>query len=128
MKKTLSRLLASYLIAATAFMGMAQSVQAAMISSDQLVTQSTTAERASVSAFLERADVVARLEQFGVSAADAKARVAAMSDDEALAVSERIDQAPAGGIIEVILFIFLVLLITDILGFTKVFPFTRSVK
>ena len=39
-----------------------------------------------------------------------------------------IDKAPAGGIIEVILFVFFVLLVTDILGFTKVFPFTRSIR
>lgn len=130
MKKTFIRLLTSYLIAATAFMGMAQSVQAAMITSDQLVAQSTASERAKVNAFLERTDVVSKLEQFGVSPADAKARVAAMNDEEALAVSEKIDQAPAGGsdIISVIVFIFLILLITDILGFTKVFPFTRSVR
>jgi hypothetical protein len=128
MKKLLTRLLSSYLVAATAFLGIAQSAQASMITSEQLVAQSSGAERARLSAYLERADVVARLEQFGVSAADAKARVAAMSDEEALAMSEQIDQAPAGGIIEVIVFIFLVLLITDILGFTKVFPFTRSVR
>ena len=40
----------------------------------------------------------------------------------------QIDQAPAGGIIGVILFVFFVLLVTDILGFTKVFPFTRSIR
>ena len=39
-----------------------------------------------------------------------------------------IDKAPAGGIIEVILFVFFVLLVTDILCFTKVFPFTRSIR
>ena len=38
------------------------------------------------------------------------------------------DKAPAGGIIGVILFVFFVLLVTDILGFTKVFPFTRSIR
>jgi hypothetical protein len=128
MKKLFTRLLSGYLIAATTFLGMAQSAQASMITSEQLVAQSSGVERAKLSAYLERADVVARLEQFGVSATDAKARVAAMSDEEALAMSTQIDQAPAGGIIEVIVFIFLVLLITDILGFTKVFPFTRSVK
>lgn len=128
MKKLLTRLLSTYLIAATAFLGMAQSAQAAMITSEQLVVQSTAAERAKVSAFLERAEVVSKLEQYGVSAADAKARVAALSDEEALTLSQKIDQAPAGGIIELIVFVFLVLLITDILGFTKIFPFTRSVR
>ena len=31
-------------------------------------------------------------------------------------------------VIGVILFVFFVLLVTDILGFTKVFPFTRSIR
>ncbi|HEX2531678.1 MAG TPA: PA2779 family protein [Burkholderiaceae bacterium] len=38
------------------------------------------------------------------------------------------DSLPAGGdsVIGVIVFIFVLLLITDILGLTKVFPFTRA--
>lgn len=128
MKKTLTRLLSTYLIAATAFLGMAQSAQATMITSEQLVAQSSGAEQAKLASYLKRADVVSRLEQLGVSASDAKARVAAMSDEEAAAMNQMIDQAPAGGIIEVLVFIFLVLLITDILGFTKVFPFTRPIR
>ena len=33
-----------------------------------------------------------------------------------------------GDVIGVIVFIFVLLLITDILGFTKIFPFTRSIR
>ena len=41
----------------------------------------------------------------------------------------RIDQAPAGGEVVGTLFtVFLILLVTDIMGLTKVFPFTRSVR
>ena len=44
-------------------------------------------------------------------------------------MADQIENAPAGsGIIGAIVLIFLVLLVTDILGFTKVFPFTRSVR
>jgi hypothetical protein len=37
---------------------------------------------------------------------------------------------PAGGtdLLGVLLFVFIVLLITDILGFTKVFPFTKPIQ
>ena len=60
----------------------------------------------------------------------AQSRVRALSDDEVMAVADRFDQLPAGGsdIIGTIVFLFLVLLVTDILGFTKVFPFTRSIR
>jgi hypothetical protein len=55
-----------------------------------------------------------------------------MSDDEILKISSEIDTLPAGGdlggIVGAVVFVFVVLLITDILGLTKVFGFTRSVR
>ena len=78
---------------------------------------------------LQRADVVAALQARGVSVDDARARVAALTDAEAAQVAAQIDQAPAGGdVLGTIVFIFVLLLITDILGFTKIFPFTRSIR
>ena len=48
---------------------------------------------------------------------------------ELLGVATGLLWAPcAGPILGIILTIFVVLLITDILGFTKVFPFTRSIR
>ncbi len=44
-------------------------------------------------------------------------------------MATQIENAPAGsGIIGAIILVFLVLLLTDILGFTKVYPFTRSIR
>jgi len=43
-------------------------------------------------------------------------------------MASQIENAPAGGIIGAIVLVFLVLLLTDILGFTKIFPFTRSIR
>ena len=57
-----------------------------------------------------------------------KARVAALTDEEAAKLAAEMDSLPSGGIIGAILFVFLVLLITDILGLTKIFPFTRPVR
>jgi hypothetical protein len=89
-----------------------------------------TAQHQRVEQVLERADVQARLQAYGVSAADIKARVAALSDQEAADLAARIDSLPAGGdgIIGAIVLIFLVLLLTDILGFTHIFPFTKPIK
>lgn len=128
MKSSISRLLSIYLVVATGFLGVVQPVQAVMITSEQVLSHAAPAGRSQINAYLDRADVVSRLEQYGVSPQDARERVAALSDEEAASLSEKIDQAPAGGIIDVLVFIFLVLLLTDILGFTKVFPFTRSVR
>jgi hypothetical protein len=63
-----------------------------------------------------------------VSPEDVKARVAALTDDEAAQLAGRIDSLPAGGILGLILLVFIILLVTDILGLTKVFPFTRPVR
>ena len=88
--------------------------------------------RARVDSLLERADVRAALEGRGVTAEDAKARVAALSDDEVDRLVAGFDSLPAGGGVEGVLWlaflVFVILLITDILGFTKVFPFTRPAK
>ena len=79
---------------------------------------------------LERADVQAQLRARGVDPAEARARVAALTDEEAAQIVSNIDQLPAGGIgiIGAIVLVFLVLLLTDILGYTKVFPFTKPIK
>jgi hypothetical protein len=65
-----------------------------------------------------------------VNPAEVKARVAALTDAEAAELAARIESLPAGGVslLGAILIVFLVLLLTDILGYTKVFPFTRPVK
>jgi len=45
-------------------------------------------------------------------------------------VAQQIDQAPAGAvsILGVAVAVFAVLVVTDILGFTSIFPFTRSMR
>ena len=125
----LKQTLAALLIVSTTHVGFVQTAQAAMIGTEQVAqARSADAARALLNEAFARADVQARLQALGVSASDAGERVAALTDDEALRLAGEIDKAPAGGIIEVILFVFFVLLVTDILGFTKVFPFTRSIR
>lgn len=107
---------------------------AALISTDQIIAASTAeADRARVAAFLARDDVQAQMRSMGVSPAEASARVAALSDAEISRIAGRIDEMPAGGnalgvIIGAAVLIFIVLLITDIAGLTKVFPWTRSIR
>ncbi len=132
------RVIACTLIACLTSMGMIQTAGATMIGTEAIArseapaAQQRTPEeaRAHVLGTLERADVVAALTERGVSVDAARARVAALTDDEAITVAQQIDQAPAAGdgLIGALVFIFVLLLITDILGLTKIFPFTRSVR
>ena len=81
-----------------------------------------------VDAYLSREDVVASLERLGVSKEDAFRRVNTLNDQDLAQLASDVESAPAGGIVGAIVFVFLVLLLTDILGFTKVYPFTRSIR
>jgi hypothetical protein len=102
--------------------------QAGMVRTDEIVKPSSSA-RDRVMQTLARDDVRSALVAHGVDPSQVQARVNALTDDEAQQLAQRLDQLPAGGdAIGVILFIFVLLLITDILGLTKVFPFTRPVR
>jgi hypothetical protein len=81
-------------------------------------------------ALLERAEVREALAARGVDPAQVEARVAALSDQEARLLAEQLDRLPAGAsdVLGVLFAVFLILLITDILGLTKVFPFTKAIR
>jgi hypothetical protein len=121
----LRRMIASLLMVSLAGMSLPLPVQAGMVGTDAVVS---SAERDRIASFLEREDVRQQLQAQGVSPADVKARVAALTDEEAAQLAAHMDSMPAGGIVGAIVLVFLVLLLTDILGFTKIFPFTRPVR
>ena len=128
------RTLTSILIASLVFGGMAQAAPTALISTEQAAAVAQTAPRsdahAKLHAALDRADLAAMLQARGVQADEMRARVDALTDAEAQQMVTQIDQAPAGAsdIVGILFTIFIVLLVTDILGLTKVFPFTRSMR
>lgn len=109
----------------------APAAQAALISTDKVVTAEQQQDaRAKLNTFLSREDVRNQMQSLGVSPEEAKARVAALSDEEVMQLQGKIDGMPAGegvgAIIGAAVLIFLVLLITDLLGFTHVFGFTNK--
>jgi hypothetical protein len=83
-----------------------------------------------VAALLARDDVRTALAERGVAPAEVAGRVAALTDEEARLLADRLDQLPAGAsdILGLLFTVFIILLITDILGLTKVFPFTRPIR
>jgi hypothetical protein len=121
-----NRAIARLLVVCTFALGLPLPASADIVTTDQIYASS---ERERVRSFLEREDVRSQLQSFGVDTDAAKARVDALSDQEVGELAGRIDQLPAGaGIVGVLFTVFIVLLVTDILGLTKVFPFTRSVR
>jgi len=110
--------------------GMPMTASANMVETDQAVNHALAEQsRVRIMALVGRDDVRAQLEAKGVTSEQAQARVNALTYEEAIQVSGKLDQLPAGGdILGTAVFIFIVLLVTDILGFTKIFPFTRSIN
>lgn len=102
--------------------------QTAGLVSTQSALQADTAasDRERINDVLARADVQDQLLAQGVSVDQVKDRVAALSDAEAREMADRLDAMPAGaGVVGALFAVFVILLVTDILGLTHVFPFTR---
>jgi len=122
---------ATLVVAMTAFSAPILPAQAALVGTDQVIQQVEGTARDRVATFLGREDVRAQLKALGVSADEAQARVAALSDAEVNRIAGHIDSLPAGqgaigAIVGAAVLIFVILVITDLLGLTHVFGFTRK--
>lgn len=123
-----NRVIAQFLIIAIGFFSLQPVASAAMIGTQDIVQQDRAVmERAQLLQALDRQDVRSKLESYGVNPDMAKQRVASMTDAEVAQMNAQIEQMPAGaGVLEVALIVFLVLLFTDIAGYTDVFPFVKN--
>jgi hypothetical protein len=105
--------------------------QAALVSTEQVLAAGNgAADRARVLAFLARAEIREQIAALGVDPNEAAARVAALSEAQVREIAGQLEQLPAGQgavgvVVGAILIIFLVLLVTDLLGLTNVFPFVK---
>jgi Family of unknown function (DUF6627) len=112
-------------------MGPIGAARAALVSTEQVIGASAAAaDRDRVAAFLGRDDVRRQMVALGVDPMEAAARVQGLSDAEVHQIAGHLDQLPAGqdaivAVIGAAVFIFLVLLITDLLGLTHIFPFVH---
>ncbi len=105
--------------------------KAEMVTTDQVIEQVDPSEdRSRAMDFMLREDVQQQLTILGVDPEEAARRIASLSDEEIQQIAGRLDELPAGeglgAIVGVILIIFLVLLVTDLLGYTDIFPFVKK--
>jgi hypothetical protein len=89
--------------------------------------------RSRISFFLNRQEVLEVFSKQGIDPLEAKKRVASLTDQEVEKICKVLDQLPAGGdgvgtVVGAAVLIFLVLLLTDLLGLTHVFPFVNRPK
>lgn len=101
---------------------------AGMVGTAEVLAGEQRAElEARIVTYLQRDTVREQLMQQGVDAAEVERRVAALSDREVQSLAERLDELPAGGdLVGAAVVVFLVLLFTDIMGLTDVFPFVNK--
>ncbi len=117
------RLLSILLVFSTTSVGMAQTASAALVGTRAVMMDNQRAETlARVQAGLDRADVQAQLVALGVDPADARARIAGLTDAELAMLDGRLAELPAGaGVIEVVGIVFVVLLILELVGVINIF-------
>ena len=111
-----------------------QTLLAAMVPTEATIYQIKAQDaRDHLKTLISKNDIKKSLISQGIDPMEAKARVDSLSDSEVIEVADKIEQLPAGGgafgaVIAASVIVFLVLLLTDILGYTDVFPFVKSQK
>lgn len=108
-----------------------QSALAALIGTEELMgSQKAVEARSYITSVLAREDIQKALMARGIDPIEAQARVGTLTDQEAIEFASTMEQLPAGGVIGYIVglavLVFLVLLVTDILGYTDIFPFVKK--
>ena len=128
--QTLQRPLA-WLLSALLMLMPVVSVQAGMLGTDTLISSAQSQQSISaLQQLLEREDAQQQLLALGVSPDQVRERVTSLSDSELARINQGIDTLNAGGdsVLGILLIIFLVFVITDVIGATNIFPFIHPVK
>jgi hypothetical protein len=105
--------------------------QAAMVGTGEILSSTQSApvdER--LQQFLHREDTRQQLQEWGVTADWVETRIGSLTDAELARIHQEIDNLEAGGntILGILLVIFIVFVITDVIGATDIFPFIHPVK
>ncbi len=125
--------MACVLAASMANVAMLPLANAGLVATEQVAAgfvSNGDSNRYRIEALFARPEIQAELIRRGVDPAEARKRVAALDDEEARTLVNHLDAMPAGAsdVLTVLLVVFIVLLVTDILGLTKIFSFTRPIK
>lgn len=121
----------AWLLSALLILMPVMSAQAGMLDTDTLITTGQSQQSiAGLQQLLEHEDAERQLLALGVSPDQVRERVASLSDSELVRINQGIDTLNAGGdsVLGVLLIIFIVFVITDVIGATNIFPFIHPVK
>jgi hypothetical protein len=101
-----------------------------MIGTDSAIARTAAGmDRATLMDEIKKDEVRDEMVRLGVSPEEAEARLAALSDAEVARMIRQMDKDQAGAdIVGTLATIFIILLVTDLLCFTRIFNFTRCVR
>ena len=104
--------------------------QAAMIGNDQIVNQGLSHQtRDGLQQLFEQETAQQQLQAWGVNPDQIKIRIDSLTDAELARINQQVNDLQAGGdVLGILLVIFLVFVITDIIGATDVFPFINPAR
>jgi hypothetical protein len=104
--------------------------QAAMIGNEQIVNQSLSVEtRDSLRQLFEQDTARQQLQAWGVSPDQINTRINSLTDAELARINQQVGDLNAGGnVLGILLVIFIVFVITDVIGATDIFPFIHPVN
>ena len=107
------------------------STQAAMISNDVVINRVQHSDaKTELLQTINRSDVKQQLLNMGVKPENIESRINLMTHEEIAQLNQKIAELPAGGtdVLGVLLIIFIIFVITDIIGATDIFPFIKPVN
>ena len=104
--------------------------QAAMIGNQQIIEQHQQSQtRDSLQQLLNQQAARQQLQALGVSPEQLSNRIDSLTDSELARINQHVDSLDAGGsILGILLVIFIVFVITDVIGATDIFPFIHPVN
>ena len=102
--------------------------EAAMIGNQQIISQNQSQQtRDSLQQLFEQQAAQQQLQAWGVNPDQVKSRIDSLTDVELARINQQVNDLHAGGdVLGILLVIFLVFVITDIIGATDIFPFINS--
>ena len=104
--------------------------QAAMIGNEQIINQSQSQQtRGSLQQLLAQDTARQQLQAWGVNPEQIQNRIDSLTDSELARINQQVDTLDAGGnVLGILLVIFIVFVITDVIGATDIFPFIHPVN
>ncbi|EGM79127.1 hypothetical protein Rhein_0745 [Rheinheimera sp. A13L] len=123
----MKKLLKASIVSSILILGMGQATAAVFSSEQVIANQQFNFNKQQVLSYVDSVEVQNKLIELGVSPADAKQRIANMTHAELNALNSQMNEMPAGGIVGIVLTVMVVVVVTDLMGLTDVYPFINPI-